>query len=184
MRSSPILGKGPLCELCLTLKETLMSDKLEGVVLTGKDTSLFKWKTSTEDESKGYNLLSSLLVSFSNEILELACVDVAFAQCLADVAKKEVVAKNTKIRMKKQKSKTIEPFEKETIDRAFASALSKYDALEAYFEREERSTILANLNKELVEDLGASTDEEIKFIGRELGKRVGVAYGKWIRTKT
>lgn len=57
--------------------------------------------------------------------------------------------------------------------------------LDAYFEREQRSTILLNLNKELVEDLGASTyNEEIKYITREVRKRVvGAAFGKMDKDK-
>jgi hypothetical protein len=56
-------GPSPPRELCFTQKETLLSlDELKGELLTdGEDGTLYKWKTSQEDESNSFELLFSIL---------------------------------------------------------------------------------------------------------------------------
>jgi len=179
---APLLDQGPLREVCFRLEETMKSDdKLEGVVLHGDDGCLFKWKTRTEDESKGYDLLCSLNASHSLKTLELAGVDVEVVGLLTDVAKKEAKAvKSAKGLHQKNQNKTKQDvYDDSTMEMALVSAMSKYDALEVYFERGEMPTILETLKKEVIEDLGARTEEEKKFITRVVGRKVGCLYGKW-----
>lgn len=180
---APLLDQGPLREVCFRLEEPMKSnDKMEGVVLNGDDGCLFKWKTRIEDESKGYDLLCSLTNSYSPETIELAGIDEEFVGLLKNIAMKEVTAVKGSKRpqQEKQKKKTKqEVYDESTIEKAMISAMSKYDALDAYFERGEIHTILEALKKEMFEDLGACTEEEKKFIARTVGKKVGSLYCKW-----
>jgi hypothetical protein len=145
---APLIDQGPLRDLCFHLKETVMGNQVEGVVLTGGDGCLFKWKTSLEDESKGHDLLHSRLVSHSTTTLALPGIDFTFVQLLIAVADKIPAVTRIKTeRKKKQKIGTIQAYDEVILKTALASAMSKYDALEAYFERGERVIILANLKR-------------------------------------
>jgi hypothetical protein len=57
----PLMDEGPFVELCFRMKESLMNDGMEGVVLMGDEGSLLKWKTSIEDESETHGVLCSLM---------------------------------------------------------------------------------------------------------------------------
>ena len=185
----PLMDKGRLREVCFQMKESMMKDDREGVVLTGDDGMLYKWKTSVEDESQTHSLLSSLLVQNSQAVLKLIGVDVHLVQCFIDVAEKKVKDQMNRVTttttsaaarkaMNKEKSKHA-AYDHVTLEKALESAISKYDALEAYFEQGQRSTIISKLNKELVNDLGAKTPEEMKCVECAVGKKVGVAFGQW-----
>lgn len=179
---APKLDQGLLREVCFRLEETLKRNgELEGVVLNGDNGCLFKWKTKSEDESKGYDLLCSLTDSHSLKTSKLANVDVEFIGLLKNIAKKEATAAKGSKRSqpKKQNTTKQEVYDKSTMERALASAMSKYDALEVYFERGEMPAILEILKKESFEDLRPCTEEEEKFIARAVGKKVGLLYGKW-----
>lgn len=66
-----------------------MKDSMEGVALTRNTGGLYKWKTSTKDESKIHQKLCSFLQEQPPLILELPGVDVSFVQCLRNVATKK-----------------------------------------------------------------------------------------------
>ncbi|CAB9517954.1 expressed unknown protein [Seminavis robusta] len=187
---APLLGEGPFGELCLSMKATLMKDGMEGVVLTGDDGSLKKWKTSVEDESKTHAMLSALIQQHPRYVFELAGVDVDVIQCMIDVsAKKTTTGQASKARKpNKEKKKTTAnktaPFDDATHEAALVSAMTKYDALEAYFDRGDQATIIGLLNKEVTDDLGAVGKEQIKCIGAAVGKKVGSALGRWKNVQT
>jgi hypothetical protein len=142
-----------------------MNDGMEGVVLTGDEGSLFKWKTSIEDESETHSVLCSLMRDYSPTVLKIAGVDVDLVQCLIDVATKKPNATPRKGKVSKPKrgapKKAVH--DEAMLETALVSAMSKYDALDVYFDRGDRSTIISLFKKELVEDLVAATSEEIKL---------------------
>ena len=184
----PMLDEGPFQELCFRMKETLKQNGMEGVVLTGDEGSLFKWKTSAEDESSTHKVLSSLMLQHPPTLLEAAGISIDLLQCLIDVATKPPTLTAKKGRSEKSKQRMSKndkkaAYEVSVLETALVSAMSKYDSLEAYFERGLRSEIIALLNKELVEDLGASTSEETRCVKSAVGKKVGRAFASWKMTQ-
>lgn len=177
----PLVDQGPLRELCLCNKELLMASQIEGACLTGQS-FLQKWKTGCEDESKGHSLLCSLLDSETEEVLNTAGVDQALLRCLVDVAGNKPAEAKRQRKTKKTGSTKEQVYSAESLDKALISAMSKYDALEAYFERDEMSAILSLLETEVREDLAATTVEETKCVTKAVRKRVGKAYGSWKRS--
>jgi len=187
VQCAPTLDKGPLREVCIRLKQTLLSDGMEGVVLTGKQ-CLFKWKTSFEDESKGHSMLSGILTKYSEETLEFVGVDISFLKLLMDVAtsrsKPRAIRKEEKMTQRLQQkqyasAKSPGPYTISDLEKAMNSATSKYDALDACFDRGERDVIRHDLKKEIVNDLNAVQEEERKCIDSFVNKFVGAAFGKW-----
>lgn len=177
LKVPPFVGKGPLKEICLQNMANMMTFEREGLVLTGNN-FIRKWKTGKEDESKGHALLKEILNDHSKMVLEMAGVDFKLATCLAQVAGNKPASTVTK-KSKKEKACTIRPYTNDELERALDSARSKYDALEAYFEREEMNLIKSYLLQELCQDLGASTTEQTKCIDQAVGKTVGQAFGAW-----
>lgn len=186
--SAPMMDEGPLRELWFRVKDTLLKDGMEGVVLSGDDGALYKWKTSVEDESKTHQQLSSLLKDHSKLILELVGVDIPLVLSLIDVSQKKPENETSINRVKRGSKKDVKKKDKKpnvgvydniTMQHAIVSAMSKYDSLEAYFAKGERDTILACLQLEVIEDLGASTTKEVKFIQKTISKEVGLAFGRW-----
>lgn len=81
----PFIDSGLLADIYMRQKDKMMKSELEGLVLTGSP-CIQKWKTGNEDESKGYDILESLLSNYSPTVFKYAGVDYALAQCLAEVA--------------------------------------------------------------------------------------------------
>jgi len=110
-------------------------------------------------------------------------VDLEFTECLREVSGNEDRSEGTKKakRAKGAKAKATGPYEEGVLQSALSSAASKYDTLESYFERGEGREIKGLLMKEVVEDLGASSQEELRYVNAAVGKFVGKAYGAWKR---
>jgi len=179
VQCAPLLEKGSLRDVCYQMREELLRNQMEGVVITGKN-CLMKWKTPFEDESKGDAMLSKLLSTYSEVVMRYAGVDVELARLLLEVA--ENPNKLTRVVRKDKKKSSAQaqgPYSNLDLEKGLQSALSKYDSLEAYFDRGELGVIQQDLKEELIEDFNASREDEKKCIYDYVNKQVGKAFRKW-----
>jgi len=170
----------------LSKKSLMMENNIEGLVLTGQG-FLQKWKTGYEDESKGHDELCRV-VKKSKVILDLARIDIEFAQLLKDISgnrskpsRDEVKAAKEKRRGKEHANDGLYLYSQKILNAAMESALTKYDALDIYFARNERSVIADCLRKELLDDLNAVTKAETKAVDKFVNRQIGLAFGKFKR---
>ena len=183
---APFAGSGLLKDLCLSQKSLMMENNIEGLVLTGQG-FLQKWKTGYEDESKGHDELCRVVKS-SKTTLELAGIDIEFAELLKQISgngskpsRDEVKAAKEKRRGKEHANDGLYLYSEKILNAAMESALTKYDALDIYFARNERSVIADCLRKELLDDLNATTKAETQAVGKFVNRRIGLAFGKFKR---
>jgi len=189
---------------CPAVKDLLMAaKKCEGVVVVGHNGSFnFKWKTGDEDESKSEILLLKARDLVTNPAYRAS---IAFGPRELEVVESLIlVAKNTTKTVvkgaappKKAPSSNAAAdaaFAKE-VEKAFASALTKYDSLEVYFAKNDSKTITNSLCKEVIDDIKEflaaqeqatgekltteRTNEAIKTAEGLVRKKVGQAYGNW-----
>jgi hypothetical protein len=125
--TSAELAHGTIAEVCVALKDMMMRNECEGVVLSGRG-YLTKWKTGAEDESKGSNLLAALLRR--EDLGFLRADEVEFARLLLTVASNKPVVP---VSVKSAKDSVPQPYSDSELAQALASALSKYDHLSTYF---------------------------------------------------
>ncbi|KAG7374812.1 hypothetical protein IV203_013907 [Nitzschia inconspicua] len=179
--TSLLLGKGTLRQVCLDLKAMMMTDGFEGVVLTAPiEGTYFKWKTSIEDKSGGFSALSELSQSYSSFVLELAGIDMELVQCLIEVATPKERSDHTCNQIITSRHfESSANFTAEDLDAAYKSALTKFDSLEAYFEREEQWSIIQYLQEEVHMDLSAMTQSDQKIINKSVKSRVMAEYKVW-----
>ena len=184
-----LLGRGPLRKVCADLESKLMKNECEGVVLTSEDL-LTKWKTGKEDESKGYDMLVAIRDTYSPALRRLAEIDEALLETLIKVSGnrptdaqilKKMKTKTAKEKTIKQKKKQV--YDDNELQKALDSAMTKYDAPEVYFERDDRDGIMSSLIKEITFDLAASNAEEQKCITTFVRKFIGKVVGEWKKSQ-
>ena len=158
-----LVDQGLLKDVCLRQKGIMMESNLEGLVLTG-EAFMKKWKTGVEDESSGLSKLTSILTAFEHiatddDVLKSRGVDALLLRCLTEVARNG---------SKVAKTVEVDTYEQRVLDRATISALSKYDALSSYRNkgRKWKKWITNAIVKELIDDLGATSTDEIECIQR------------------
>lgn len=176
---APMMGNGTLRQVCYSLKDLMMQDGFEGVVLTAPvEGTFYKWKTSVEDKSGGLETLMKLSQSYPSFVLELAGIDVEFVQCLIEVA-------TPKYQSEEDANATI-PYDGSggnltdaQLDAAYESALTKFDSLEAYFARNEQGKIIQYLQEEISMDVMAFTRKDKKIVNKAIKSRVMAGYKQW-----
>jgi hypothetical protein len=179
IHSTPMMGIGSLREVCLDLKHIMMNDGFEGVVLTAPiEGKFYKWKTSVEEKSGCHKKLSNISQSYSSFVLDLAGVDLDLLQCLIDVA-------TPKERIDTVGQKCVsESFTARDLDVAYESALTKFDSLHAYFERDQQWIIIKYLQEEIYMDLSAITRKDQKIVNNFVKNRVMAVYKTWQKSKS
>jgi hypothetical protein len=117
--------------------------------------------------------------------LRLAGIDVDFAKCWMDVSGNKTKLSRDEIKANKKntsKQNVSGPYSEQVLEAAMISAMTKYDSLEVYFTRDERSVIKDNLKDELRTDLKARSKPETQAVETFVSKRIGVAFGQWSKT--
>jgi hypothetical protein len=176
--SAPWMTKGTLRQICMNLKNVMLEDGFEGVVLTAPiEGTFFKWKTSVQDKSGGLVALSNLCRSYSPTILESAGIDLEFVGCLIEVAMPKAGYDNPQTSSGNRGSGN--NFTTTELEAAYLSALKKFDSLEVYFERKEQETISNYLQEEIVMDLYAVTRKDQTIVNKYVKSRVMVIYRAW-----
>jgi len=183
---APFVAKGSLREVCLTQKDLMMKNKdLEGLVITGMNGFISKWKTGQEDESKGSKMLLEIRRKYSPCILRLAGIDDAIMDCFVDVAgnKPEEVKKMYQ-KHKKNNNKYEPSYTKSTLERKLVSAMTKYDSVDSYFEPENRMTeLIIDLVYEMNTDLQPMTENEMRSIRLFVDQSIVRAYKTFVCKK-
>lgn len=187
--------RGSLVNLVHDNMGWMASAKGEGLVLAhqvfGLDASsdLTKWKCSHEPQPKNIKLLRDLqerlCLSFPPAVHSLlpkgvpATIDQLYHIATVPV---QVAAKKPK------RSRTTDGKNTELqagVQVAIESAVTKFDAIESYFERGERTAIVQLLRDEVLTDLKFSaSSSEGKHVNSAVNRHVGIEFGKWKKGKS
>ena len=158
---------------CEALAERMMQNDLwEGVVLSGPGGVLYKWKTGQEDESHGGSRLREALA-------HPVAPDRPFLEILARVASNRTGATLAAVAKIKRGAAQAPAYSNETLEAAIASAISKYDALYAFFARKETKSHKQTIAHEVETDLEAETDLQRGLIASAVGHAFGRAHAEW-----
>eukprot|EP01102_Stenamoeba_stenopodia_P022487 TRINITY_DN938_c0_g1_i1.p1 TRINITY_DN938_c0_g1~~TRINITY_DN938_c0_g1_i1.p1 ORF type:complete len:480 (+),score=122.94 TRINITY_DN938_c0_g1_i1:158-1597(+) len=194
---------------CKEVKDLLMAaKKCEGVVVAGYNGSFnFKWKTGDEDESKSGILLQKAREMIANPAYrstvafgprELEVID-ALIQ-VANNTSKTVVKGAAPPRKAPSASAAADAAFAKEVEKAYASALTKYDSLEVYFAKNDAKTITNSLCKEVIADIKeylaaeeqatgekVTTEKQNEVIKAAEGlvrKKVGQSFGAWKKERS
>jgi len=178
---APLMAEGNIFEVCSKLKEKMLKNDFEGVVLTSQG-FIKKWKTGMEDESKGAPELSRVLKDPLIRSL-MSKEEISFAELLYDVAKNKP-KKNSKSSSgpKKEKEHLPQAYPELELQKALESALSKYDAVEVYFEKDQLKDIIQFLLQEVTKDLNATNEQQLKAVDAKVRGYIGKVYAVWKKT--
>merc|ERR1711907_389431 len=156
---------------------------------------LGKWKCAQEPQSNNIKQLARLMHRFSEEgdvgpsvaniLLPAGVVDMVtkmHAVATAGMLSPFKEAKKGPGQQKKKKKKQQSSEQHIAVQEAIASALTKFDSPEAYFERDERKQFTTMVIEEVSADLKA--DEKLKkLVYGQVNKHLGQTFGSWKSAK-
>mmetsp|Transcript_79199 Transcript_79199/g.119074 ORF Transcript_79199/g.119074 Transcript_79199/m.119074 type:complete len:195 (+) Transcript_79199:3-587(+) len=181
----------------------------EGVVLSidnGAHSAAFKWKISREAQpgtiSQLAALISALRPEMGEQALKASLLDPLILQLLADLyavathvdskSLEEAACKEKKGRNKKEQKQEPRVLDARAVQVALASALTKFDSLDAAFQTGGRAAIpklVERLAQEMVEDrdLEVPGEEErralaVKEVEGDVRRFVSAAFSQWHST--
>lgn len=210
----PAVATTPHATLCATvqsMREWMMGEHGEGLVLScvhksDKKTSTFKWKISREPQPGAIDKLTELVAALETgadgkaqlvdeAIHELVHTLLAVATHVDSTTGKAGAAKTAKEKAPKPAGKAA-LVDAAALQAAIASALTKFDAIEATFEARGQAG-LATLSEQLVAevttdkelslpaeaDIKQARDMAVKEVGMAVKKYLGVQFGLWKKGK-